>query len=78
MKILEERKGEAEGIKLVADAKAYELEKLTENPKAYLALKALEVQKAQIEAWDGKLPVTLFSGPGENTSLLLNVDKLTK
>ena len=78
-KILEAKKGEAEGIKAVADAKAYELEKLNENPEAYIALKTLEVQMSQIESWDGTLPQTLFgTGTGEQPSLLLNIDKLTK
>ena len=78
--ILEAKKGEAEGIKAVADAKAYELEKLNENPEAYIALKTLEVQMQQIQTWDGKLPVTLFGGQGDGKSptLLMNIDKLTK
>lgn len=78
-KVLEAKRGEAEGIKLVADAKAYELEKLNENPEAYIALKTLEVQSEQIGSWDGKLPVTLFGGSGAETpTLLMGIDSLTK
>lgn len=77
--VLEAKRGEAEGIQLVADAKAYELQKLQENPEAYIALKTLEVQMQQVNAWDGKLPVTLFGTSGENQpTLLMGIDKLTK
>ena len=72
-KILEAKKGEAEGIKLVADAKAYELEKLNENPEAYLALKSLEVQQAQIEKWSGILPQMLL---GESPMMMMNLDSV--
>jgi len=79
-KILEAKKGEAEGIKAVADAKAYELQKLNENPTAYIALKELEVKSAQIEAWDGKLPTMLIGNGSEEQSptLMLNMENLTK
>jgi len=74
-KILESRKGEAEGIKLVADAKAYELEKLNQNPEAYLALKELEVKKAEIEKWSGILPTMMF---GESPMMMLDVKTTEK
>lgn len=54
--ILTERKAEAEGIKLVADAKSYELSKATENSEAYMQLKRFEIEQAKIEKWDGQYP----------------------
>lgn len=72
-KILEAKKGEAEGIKLVADAKEYELQKLNENPEAYLTLKQLEVKQAEIEKWSGDLPKMML---GENPMMMLNLDNL--
>lgn len=76
--VLAAKQGEAEGIKAVADAKAYELEKLNENPEAYLALKQLEVQQAQIEKWSGTLPQTLFGGSENQPTFMMGLDNLTK
>ena len=70
--VLEARRGEAEGIKLVADAKAYELSQLQENPEAYLALKQLEIEQTRLERWDGKYPTTLFGGNADTPGMLLN------
>ncbi len=54
--ILTEREAEAEGIKLVADAKNYELTKATDDSQAYMQLKKLEIEKAKIEKWNGQYP----------------------
>ena len=74
---LEEARGEAEGIKLVADAKAYELEQLQKNPEAYIQLKTLEVEMAKLRTWDGKLPVYNME-TGGNSSLLITPPKVGK
>ena len=76
-KILEAKKGEAEAIKLVADAKAYELEKLNQNPEAYLRLKQLEVKLKEIDKWSGDWPRVLFGG-GESPMMMMNMDSLSK
>jgi hypothetical protein len=55
-------KGEAEAVKTVAEAKAFELEKLLSNPEAYLALKHLELQTRALEVWDGRYPVFFVVG----------------
>ncbi len=73
--ILKTKKAEADGIKLVADAKAYEMEKAKQDGKTYLALKNLELQKAKIERWDGKFP-TYFMGQND-PNLLLQVPIVT-
>ena len=70
--ILAAKQGEAEGIKVVADAKAYELEKLTENPEAYLALKKLEVTMEGLKKWDGKYPQYMM-GTGDSPNLLMQI-----
>lgn len=74
--LLEERRGEAEGIRLVAEAKAYEVEKMAENPDAYMQLKQLEIERIQAESWDGKYPYYLFNSGSEGNvpSLLMNVE----
>jgi hypothetical protein len=73
--ILKTKKAEADGIKMVADAKAYEMEKAKGDGKTYLALKNLELQKAKIERWDGKFP-TYFMGQND-PNLLLQVPVVT-
>lgn len=69
--LLKERQAEADGIKLVADAKAYEITKASENQEIYVQLKQIELEKAKLERWDGKFPVTFMGG--QNPSMLLNV-----
>lgn len=75
-------KGEAESVKTVAEAKAFELEKLMTNPQAYLALKHLELQTKAMEVWDGRYPVFFVVG-GEGASqmsvpnLLVTMPKLS-
>ena len=74
-------KGEAEAVKTVAEAKAFELDKLLANPQAYLALKQLELQTKSLEIWDGRYPVFFVVG-GEAAgnmslpNLLLTVPRL--
>jgi hypothetical protein len=76
-------KGEAEAVKTVAEAKAFELEKVMANPQAYLALKQLEVQTKAMEVWDGRYPVFLMSAAeGANQvhwpNLLMTAPKLNE
>lgn len=61
--LLKEKKAEAEGIKLVADAKFYELEKSKQNWEDYVALKNIELTKEMIMKWDGTWPY-FFQGGG--------------
>lgn len=63
--ILSEKEAEAEGIRLVADAKSYELSKVTENSAAYMQLKRLQIDSDRIEKWDGRYP-GVFLGMGTN------------
>tara|TARA_R110000803_G_scaffold58151_1_gene116362 strand:+ start:670 stop:1788 length:1119 start_codon:yes stop_codon:yes gene_type:complete len=60
--ILEKKKKEAEGIKAIADAKAYEIEKANANLETYLELKRLEIEQARLQAWDGKYPIYYLGG----------------
>jgi hypothetical protein len=59
--LLTQKKAEAEGIKQVADAKAYEIEKAHENMEMYVALKRLELEKEKVLRWNGSFP-TYFMG----------------
>lgn len=69
--IMTEKKAEADGIVLVADAKAYEIGKAKEDSETYLKLKHIELERAKLEKWDGKFP-TYFMG-GANPNLLLQI-----
>src|SRR5262249_11729566 len=67
--------GEAEAIRVTNKA---ELE-AQQNP-LLLQLKALEVEKARIEKWDGRYPQMWFgaNGTGMNPNLLLHVPTASK
>ncbi len=74
--ILTECEAEAEGIKLVADAKSYEMSKAGENPEAYMLLKKLEIEQSRVDKWDGQFPM-YFMGQGvESLSMLLHGPEL--
>lgn len=68
--IMKVRKAEADGIKLLADAKFYELEKAKENISLYVQLKQMELQKNQLDKWDGHFP-TYFMGTSSTTPNML-------
>lgn len=65
--LLTTKQAEADGIKVVADAKAYEIEKAKEDGEIYLALKRLEIEKEKLTKWDGRFP-TYFMGGGSGSS----------
>lgn len=74
--ILTVQQAEADGIKLVADAKAYEITKANEDSVTYMALKKVELEKLKLEKWDGKFPL-YFMGSGDNLSLLLQTPDMS-
>lgn len=76
--LLKTKEAEAEGIKLVADAKIYELEKSTENWESYLALKQVELQKELLTKWDGAYPRYFMGGSnaGSTPNFLLQLPSL--
>ncbi len=69
--ILKTKKAEADGIKMLADAKFYEIEKSKENLAAYVQLKTLELQKTQLEKWDGRFPVYYMGNVPPNAMLTM-------
>jgi regulator of protease activity HflC (stomatin/prohibitin superfamily) len=69
--ILTEKQGEADAIKLVADAKTYEAEQAKKDTELYLGLKRLELETKKVEKWNGSFP-TYFMGNG-NMDLLLQI-----
>ena len=75
--ILGQKKAEAEGIKSIADAKFYEVEKSRENMEDYLKLKWLELGKEAVEKWNGSFPQYFFSGE-KIPQLLMELPKVTK
>lgn len=60
--LLTEKKAEADGIKLVADAKVYELEQTRQNLADYVSLKNIELTKELILKWDGTFPQYYMGG----------------
>lgn len=75
--IMKTKKAEADGIKLVADARAYEVDKVKADQKTYLSLKQLELQKELLLKWDGVFPRTFFGGAGgSNPQMLLQMPPL--
>lgn len=74
--ILTMKEAEAEGIKAVADAKAYEIEKAQENKEIYIQLKQLEITKEQMEKWNGVWPTTFLGG--QSPQMLMQMPVLTE
>lgn len=70
---LKERKAEADGIQMVADAKAYEIAKAKEDLASYLELKRIEIERAKIDRWDGRFPTTFLGLGAINPDTLLQV-----
>lgn len=70
-KFLEMKKAEADGIKMVADAKAYEIDKARQSLDTYLKLKGLEIEGARIAKWDGKFPTYFMGTNGQSPAMLL-------
>lgn len=75
--LLTEREAEAKGIRVVAEAKAYEVEKATGSP-VYTRLKELDNQLQLIKAWDGKYPLYFMGGTNPNTLLSLPTPEVKK
>ena len=72
--LLTQKQAEADGIKVVADAKAYEIEKAKTDGEIYLALKRLEIEKEKLMKWDGRFPTYFMgSGSGSSPDLLLQL-----
>ena len=61
--------GEADAIKMLADAKAYEIEKMNANKDQYIALRQLENMNLLIGRWNGTMPVYNMSMGGSDSSL---------
>ncbi len=68
--ILIVKKAEADGIKAVADAKAYEIEKAKQDAQTYIMLKNIEINKERVEKWDGKFP--LYYMGNQSVEMLLS------
>jgi len=68
---IEISRGKAQAMQQIADAKAYEIEKLSENPEAYIMLKQLEIEMARLERWDGSYPQILLSGEESNMPTIM-------
>jgi len=77
--LLTEKQAEADAIKLVADAKEYEIQKAAQNQDIYLTLKRLELEADKLQKWDGKFPVYFMGGGGVGgLNMLLPAPELPK
>lgn len=74
--VLKTKKAEADGIKLVADARLYELEKAAQQLTAYVQLKQLELQRELLAKWDGAYPRYFMGTGGANPNMLLQLPAL--
>lgn len=75
--LLRTKTAEATGIKLVADAKFYELEKAAEKLSAYISLKQLELQRELLSKWDGAYPHYFMGANGSTPNMLLQLPPIT-
>jgi hypothetical protein len=66
------KENEAKGIREIAEAKAFEIEKANEHLEQYIKLKELEIQREMLEKWDGAFPKNYMSS-GENPMMLLQL-----
>src|SRR5436853_590404 len=55
--LLTEKQAEADAIKLVADAKSYEIDQAKQDGDMYIALKRIELEREKLRTWDGKFPL---------------------
>ncbi|HUQ69191.1 MAG TPA: hypothetical protein VM165_06700 [Planctomycetaceae bacterium] len=72
-RVLAERQSEADGIKLVSDAKQYEAEQAKENLELYVKLKQLEIEKERAAKWDGRYPVYYMASGSSSPDLMLQM-----
>ena len=75
--ILEEQQGVAEGIKLIADSRTYELEKIREHGEIYIRLQQLEIDKSRNERWDGRYPTMMIGQSPDSLHLLMDKSMFT-
>jgi regulator of protease activity HflC (stomatin/prohibitin superfamily) len=70
--LLTTKQAESDGIKMVADAKAYEIDMAKTDGQMYLSLKRMELERDKLEKWDGRFP-TYFLGAAHSPDLLLQM-----
>lgn len=66
-------RGEADAIKSLADAKAYEIDQMKKDTPSYITLRELENQKIAFDRWTGILPTTVFGGSQGIPGMFLNM-----
>lgn len=71
--LMTEKKAESDGIRLVADSKAYEIEKAAEQGATYVQLKRLDIEREKLQRWDGHFPTYFMGSGGNGLDLLLNI-----
>jgi hypothetical protein len=74
--ILTQKQAEADGIKLLADANLYEIEKAKMDSEIYLTLKRFDLEKSKLTKWDGRFPLYFMGGGNQQPSLLLQTPPL--
>lgn len=74
--IMEEKGAEAKAIKMVAEARLFEMEKVANNINVYAALKQLELQKVYLDKWNGEFPRYFMGNGGSNPQMLLQMPQI--
>jgi hypothetical protein len=72
-RLLAERQAEADGIKLVSDAKQYEAQQAKDNLEFYVRLKQLEIEKERAAKWDGRYPIYYMPSGATGPDLMLQM-----
>lgn len=73
--LMKTKKAEADGIRMVAEARNYELEKAKQDMLSYMKLKQLELQKELLGKWNGAYP-HYFMGGASSPNMLLSLPQL--
>jgi hypothetical protein len=70
---IREAEGQAEAIRRVADARAYEAQKVNEQPETYLRLRMIEAEMLRWKQWDGRYPQYVLQMGGATSSSPIGV-----
>lgn len=74
--VLTAAEGQAKGIRVLAEAKAFESEQSTKGGSTFLRLRELDVMMKTLEQWDGRLPMYNM-GNGQTPHLLMQLPENT-
>jgi hypothetical protein len=71
--ILKKFKAEADGVRMVAEAKRFEIDQAKTDVGLYVQLKQMELQRELLQKWDGSYPRFLMGSGGSVPNLLMQM-----